>query len=53
MRGAAGILFKDLAYVIVFSLVCSLLVSLSLLPMLASRLLKRQGAVFKIEIAEG
>lgn len=47
VRGAAGILFKDLAYVIVFSLVCSLLVSLSLLPMLASRFLKPQGSVSK------
>jgi len=37
--GVSGILFQELAYVIVFSLVCSLLVSLSLAPMLASRLL--------------
>jgi HAE1 family hydrophobic/amphiphilic exporter-1 len=40
VRGVSGILFKELAYVIIFSLVCSLLVSLSLVPMLASRLLK-------------
>lgn len=40
VRGVSGILFKELAYVIVFSLVCSLLVSLSLVPMLASKLLK-------------
>jgi len=39
IRGVAGVLFKELAYVIMFSLVCSLLVSLSLVPMLASRLL--------------
>ena len=39
VRGVAGILFQEMAYVIIFSLVCSLLVSLSLVPMLASRLL--------------
>jgi HAE1 family hydrophobic/amphiphilic exporter-1 len=40
LRGISGILFKELAYVIAFSLFCSLVVSLSLVPMLASRLLK-------------
>jgi HAE1 family hydrophobic/amphiphilic exporter-1 len=40
--GVTGILFQELAYVIIFSLVCSLLVSLSLVPMLAARLLKPQ-----------
>ncbi len=40
VRGVAGILFQELAFVIIFSLVCSLLVSLSLLPMLASKLLE-------------
>jgi HAE1 family hydrophobic/amphiphilic exporter-1 len=40
IEGVSGLLFRDLAYVIVFSLICSLVVSLSLLPMLASRLLK-------------
>jgi HAE1 family hydrophobic/amphiphilic exporter-1 len=40
VRGVAGVLFKELAYVIVFALVCSLLVALSLVPMLASRLLQ-------------
>lgn len=40
VRGVAGLLFKELALVIIFALVCSLLVSLSLLPMLASRLLE-------------
>lgn len=39
VRGVSGILFQELAYVIIFSLICSLLVSLSLAPMLASRLL--------------
>jgi HAE1 family hydrophobic/amphiphilic exporter-1 len=40
VRGVSGILFQELAYVIIFSLICSLLVSLSLVPMLASKLLK-------------
>ncbi len=42
VRGVSGVLFQELAYVIVFSLVCSLFVSLSLVPMLASRLLRRE-----------
>ncbi|SLM31601.1 Heavy metal efflux pump, CzcA family [Desulfamplus magnetovallimortis] len=42
MKGVSGILFKELAYVIIFSLVCSLLVSLSLIPMLASKLIHIQ-----------
>ena len=40
VRGVAGVLFQEMAFVIIFALVCSLLVSLSLLPMLASRLLE-------------
>jgi len=40
VRGVSGILFQELAYVIMFALICSLTVSLSLVPMLASRLLK-------------
>ena len=43
VRGVAGVLFQELSYVIIFALVCSLLVSLSLLPMLASRLLKTEA----------
>jgi HAE1 family hydrophobic/amphiphilic exporter-1 len=39
VRGVSGILFKELAYVIIFALICSLVVALSLVPMLASRLL--------------
>ena len=39
VRGVSGILFKELAYVIIFSLICSLVVALTLVPMLASRLL--------------
>lgn len=40
VRGVSGVLFQELAYVIVFSLSAALLVSLSLVPMLASKLLK-------------
>lgn len=39
VRGVSGILFGELAYIIMFSLSCALLVALSLVPMLASRLL--------------
>lgn len=39
VQGVSGVLFKELAYVIMFSLFCALLVSLTLLPMLASRFL--------------
>jgi HAE1 family hydrophobic/amphiphilic exporter-1 len=45
--GVPGVLFKELAYVIMFSLGCALLVALSIVPMLASRLLvdaRRQPA---------
>ncbi len=45
VRGVTGILFKELAYVIAFSLVCSLLVSLSVVPLLASRLLNEKSTV--------
>ena len=40
VRGVSGILFKELAYVIVFSLICSLMVALSLVPMLSSKLMR-------------
>ncbi|MEJ2321731.1 MAG: efflux RND transporter permease subunit, partial [Gammaproteobacteria bacterium] len=40
VRGVAGVLFQELAFVIMFALFCSLLVSLSLVPVLASRFLK-------------
>ena len=40
VRGVSGLLFKELAYVIVFSLLCSLVVALSLVPMLSSKLLR-------------
>ncbi len=40
VSGLTSILFQELALVIVFSLACSLLVSLSVVPMLASRLVE-------------
>jgi HAE1 family hydrophobic/amphiphilic exporter-1 len=43
VQGVTGVLFKELAYVIMFALFCALLVSLSLVPMLGSRLLKEGG----------
>jgi len=39
-RGVSGILFQEMAYVITFALICALLVSLSLVPMLAAHLLR-------------
>jgi HAE1 family hydrophobic/amphiphilic exporter-1 len=45
VQGVSGVLFKELAYVIMFSLFCALLVSLSLVPMLGSRLLTSKGPV--------
>ncbi|MFP4533925.1 MAG: efflux RND transporter permease subunit [Desulfobacterales bacterium] len=42
VRGVSGILFTEMAYVIIFSLACALLVALSLVPMLASRLIPRR-----------
>jgi len=47
VRGVSGILFKELAYVIIFALICSLIVALTLVPMLASRLLTSNLQRFK------
>jgi HAE1 family hydrophobic/amphiphilic exporter-1 len=47
VRGVSGILFKELAYVIIFALICSLAVALSLVPMLASRLLTSSQQAFQ------
>ena len=47
VRGVSGILFKELAYVIIFALICSLTVALSLVPMLTSRLLTSSQQHFK------
>ena len=40
IRGMAGVMFKQLAYVVSFALLCSLAVALTLIPMLASRFLR-------------
>lgn len=40
VRGVTGMLFKEFAYVVLISLVCSLIVSLTMVPMLASKFLK-------------
>jgi len=39
VRGMAGVMFKQLSLVVVFALLCSLAVALTLVPVLASRLL--------------
>ncbi|MBW1713212.1 MAG: efflux RND transporter permease subunit, partial [Deltaproteobacteria bacterium] len=41
MRGMAGVMFTQLSYVIGFSLLCSLAVALTLVPMLASKLMAK------------
>jgi hydrophobic/amphiphilic exporter-1 (mainly G- bacteria), HAE1 family len=59
VRGVSGVLFQDLALVVVFSLTASLVVSLSLVPMLASKLLRpvaaheRSGRAARRAAAEG
>jgi HAE1 family hydrophobic/amphiphilic exporter-1 len=40
MRGISGIMYQQLAYVVSFSLLCSLVVALTLIPMLTSRFLR-------------
>lgn len=42
IEGMSGIMFQQMAVVVSFSLLCSLIVSLTLVPMLASRFLKFQ-----------
>jgi HAE1 family hydrophobic/amphiphilic exporter-1 len=42
VEGVSGQLFKELGFTVMFSLSCSLLVSLSLVPMLASKMLRVQ-----------
>lgn len=44
VRGMAGIMFRQLSYVVVFSLGCSLAVALTLVPMLASKVSLRQDS---------
>ena len=44
LHGLAGELFKEQAWTVAFSLISSLAVALSVVPMIASRVFKRQGA---------
>jgi len=40
VRGMAGVMFKQLSYVVSFALACSLVVALTVVPMLASRIFR-------------
>jgi HAE1 family hydrophobic/amphiphilic exporter-1 len=51
VRGVSGVLFKELAYVVMFSLFCSLIVALSLVPMLSSKLLQDARAPARTGLA--
>ncbi|MDP2983211.1 MAG: efflux RND transporter permease subunit [Candidatus Latescibacter sp.] len=42
MQGISGIMFKQMAYVVSFSMVCSLVVATTLVPMLSSKFVKYQ-----------
>ncbi|MDQ2069237.1 efflux RND transporter permease subunit [Natronospira bacteriovora] len=42
-QGISGEMFSQLAYTVGFALICSLLVALTVVPMLASRILKDEG----------
>ncbi len=44
VRGMAGIMFRQLAYVVSFALLCSLAAALTLIPMLASKFLRVEPA---------
>jgi HAE1 family hydrophobic/amphiphilic exporter-1 len=43
MRGMSGVMFKQLAYIVGFSLLCSLFVALTLVPMLSAKVLRGGG----------
>jgi HAE1 family hydrophobic/amphiphilic exporter-1 len=42
VRGMSGVMFKQLCIVVAFALACSLIVALTVVPMLAARILKRR-----------
>ncbi len=44
IRGMSGIMFQQMAYVVSFSLLCALIVALTLVPVLASRFLRVQSS---------
>ena len=43
LRGTVGMLFAEFAYVVAIALICSLVVALTLVPMLASKMLGKHG----------
>ena len=43
IRGMSGVMFKQLAFVVSFALLCALLVALTLVPMMTARLLHLRG----------
>lgn len=43
VEGMTGLMFKQLAYIVGFSLFCSLIISLTVVPMLTSKFLKLNG----------
>lgn len=49
VRGASGIMFKQLAYVVSFSLACSIFVALTIVPMLSHMILRgyKEGSSFQ------
>ncbi|MDD5727090.1 MAG: efflux RND transporter permease subunit [Victivallales bacterium] len=44
MRGMAGILFKEFSSVVAFSLLCSLIAAITLVPMIAAKVVKPSGS---------
>lgn len=53
MQTVTGVIFQQLALVVVFALFCSLLVSLTLVPMLASKLLRRGAVAANATVTSG
>lgn len=49
VRGASGVMFKQLAYVVSFALACSLFVALTIVPMLSHMILKGTKANPSVE----
>ncbi len=51
VEGVSGLLFRELGFTVMFSLTCSLLVALSLVPMMASKMLKPQPSMAEEALA--
>ncbi|MBF0406683.1 MAG: efflux RND transporter permease subunit [Candidatus Riflebacteria bacterium] len=45
VQGMTGLMFKQLSYIVSFSLMCSLFVAATLVPMMASQLLKKKDTI--------